>query len=83
MARDHHDSVAAAKRDLRAALDRDRAALGDDQYGVELHRNLPTIEREVYAAFDAYLAELDDMDTGLQANATLYEGVEHVNGGTG
>ncbi|WP_346148502.1 hypothetical protein [Nonomuraea recticatena] len=60
-------------------MDRDRTALGNDHYGVELARQLPAIEQGIYDAFDAYLHELEGTSKGLNANATNYETAEHAN----
>ncbi|WP_329086219.1 MULTISPECIES: hypothetical protein [unclassified Streptosporangium] len=74
--RDRRDGVAEAKEALRQAFDRDRAALGHDAYGVELARQLPGIEERIFAAFDAYLAELDGTSEGLSTSAANYQSVE-------
>ncbi|MGW0810750.1 hypothetical protein [Nonomuraea sp. NPDC002799] len=62
---------------LRQALDRDRAALGDDMYGAELAGRLPGIEEGLFAAFDAYLTELDGTSEDLTRAAITYESAEH------
>ncbi|GLW08116.1 hypothetical protein Misp01_32460 [Microtetraspora sp. NBRC 13810] len=77
--REARDGAAAVRDALRAALDRDRAALGDDQYGAELSRRLPGIEQGIFDAFDAYLGELDGTGAGLGMNAINYETAERYN----
>ncbi|MGV9303784.1 MULTISPECIES: hypothetical protein [unclassified Nonomuraea] len=76
---DRHIEVADAKEALRKAFDRDRTALGSDQYGAELAKHLPRIEEEIFAAFDAYLDELTYTGTGLRVNADVYEVTEQAN----
>lgn len=65
---------------LRAAFDRDRDTLGNDEYGAELAKKLPEIERAIFGDFKAHLDELGRLASGLHVNARNYEGAERPPG---
>ncbi|NUR92692.1 MAG: hypothetical protein HOY71_52205 [Nonomuraea sp.] len=70
------ERATAAQAELRAAFDRDRHALGNDQYGAELAKKLPAMESDIFAAISAHIAELEHTAGGLRANARNYEAAE-------
>ncbi|TDE32643.1 hypothetical protein E1295_39270 [Nonomuraea mesophila] len=47
--------------------------MGHDQYGAELEKHFPQLKEQLLAAFDAYIEELDGLDTGLRSTAATYE----------
>ncbi|MFI7638550.1 hypothetical protein [Nonomuraea sp. NPDC049400] len=65
-----------ARDELRAAFDRDRKTLGNDEYGAELAKNLPGIERRIFDDLKTYIDELERVASGLNVNARNYEAVE-------
>lgn len=69
-------NVEEARTALRAAFDRDRKTLGNDEYGAELARKLPGIEQSIEDAFKAYLGELDDLTSGLNVASRNYEAAD-------
>ncbi|GAB2915711.1 type VII secretion target [Nonomuraea fastidiosa] len=69
-------NVEEARTALRAAFDRDRKTLGNDEYGAELARKLPGIEQGIEDAFKAYLGELDDLTSGLNVASRNYEAAD-------
>lgn len=69
----HATSVQAA---LRAAFDRDRNALGNDEYGAELAKKLPGIESGIFDALMAHIGELERAASGLRVSARNYQGAE-------
>ncbi|MCG5220955.1 hypothetical protein [Streptosporangium sp. KLBMP 9127] len=73
------DNVTSARDTLRAAFDRDRRALGDDEYGAELEKKMPGIEAGIFNALQAYIDDLDGLATGLRVSAARYEQAEHPN----
>ncbi|MEU6718857.1 hypothetical protein ABZ897_45955 [Nonomuraea sp. NPDC046802] len=62
-----------AKADLRAAFDRDRNTLGNDEYGAELAKNMPDIERGIFDALKTHIEELERVASGLNVSARNYE----------
>ncbi|GAA3544908.1 hypothetical protein GCM10022419_026420 [Nonomuraea rosea] len=62
-----------ARDDLRAAFDRDRNTLGNDEYGAELAKQLPQIEAGLLGGLQAYVDELAGIAGGLRADAGTYE----------
>lgn len=70
---DEQTRIARARDTLRAAFDRDRRTLGDDQYGAELEKQLPEIENGIFDAFHAYLDALGDSADGLRVSARNYK----------
>ncbi|MFG3437180.1 hypothetical protein ACGF0J_08030 [Nonomuraea sp. NPDC047897] len=65
-----------AKDDLRAAFDRDRNTLGNDEYGAQLAKFMPEIERAIFDALKAHIEELDRVASGLNVSARNYEGAD-------
>ncbi|NRQ40801.1 hypothetical protein HII36_54705 [Nonomuraea sp. NN258] len=64
--------------ELRAAFDRDRRTLGDDEYGAELAKKLPAIEAKIFDTFQSYLDELEGIMKGLHGNAGNYGQAERA-----
>lgn len=62
-----------ARDDLRAAFDRDRNTLGNDEYGAELAKQLPQIEAGLLGGLQAYVDQLAGIAGGLRATAGSYE----------
>ncbi|WP_327093049.1 hypothetical protein OIE66_21110 [Nonomuraea sp. NBC_01738] len=62
---------------LRAAFDRDRNTLGNDEYGAELAKKLPGIESGIFDALMAHIGELERAASGLRVSARNYQGAEH------
>ncbi|MCF6476293.1 hypothetical protein FAF44_49335 [Nonomuraea sp. MG754425] len=50
--------------------------MGHDQYGAELEKHFPQLKERIFAAFDAYIEELDGLYTGLRKTAANYEAAE-------
>ncbi|SEL92338.1 hypothetical protein [Nonomuraea pusilla] len=69
----HAVDVTDVRNTLRAAFDRDRSSLGNDEYGAELAKKLPGIESGIFDGFKAFIDELEGIATGLRANAGNYE----------
>ncbi|MGP3911797.1 hypothetical protein [Nonomuraea sp. 10N515B] len=65
-----------ARDELRAAFDRDRNTLGNDEYGAELAKNMPGIERGIFDALKAHMDELERLASGLNVSARNYEAAE-------
>ncbi|MFI6921252.1 hypothetical protein ACIBIZ_14955 [Nonomuraea spiralis] len=63
--------------DLRAAFNRDRNTLGDDEYGAELAKKLPEMERGIFDVLTKYIDELEDVATGLSTSARNYKAAEY------
>jgi hypothetical protein len=72
-AEDQQSRIARARDTLRAAFDRDRRTLGDDQYGAELEKQLPEIENGIFDAFHACLDGLGAGAGGLRVSARNYK----------
>lgn len=69
----HATSVQAA---LRAAFDRDRNTLGNDEYGAELAKQLPGIESGIFDALTAHICEIERAASGLHLSARNYQEAE-------
>jgi hypothetical protein len=79
---DNERAALAEVRDtLRAAFDRDRLALGGDQYGAELAKKLPEIENGIFGGFTLCLDQLAGMSAALIKSADNYERAEHAGEG--
>jgi hypothetical protein len=65
-----------ARDELRAAFDRDKNTLGNDEYGAELAKKMPEIERGIFDALRAYIDELGRIASDLHVNARNYERAE-------
>ncbi|TDD06979.1 hypothetical protein E1292_14315 [Nonomuraea deserti] len=72
-AEDQQTRIARARDILRAAFDRDRRTLGDDQYGAELENQLPEIENEIFDAFHAYIHALGEGADRLRVSVRNYK----------
>ncbi|MGW2157952.1 hypothetical protein [Nonomuraea sp. NPDC001699] len=70
-------NVEQVRADLRAAFNRDRNTLGDDEYGAELAKKLPEMERGIFDALTTFIDELEDVALGLNASARNYKAAEH------
>ncbi|MEO3891662.1 hypothetical protein [Nonomuraea sp. B5E05] len=70
------ESLAKARDDLRAAFDRDRNTLGNDEYGAELAKKLPEMERNIFTALKGCIDEFDGLAGGLHTNAGNYEAAD-------
>jgi hypothetical protein len=73
--RDHIEGERAA---LEQVFLQEGRPLGDDQYGAELERNLPTIKESILDAFTAYVDELESVRGRLAASADGYQAAEHA-----
>ncbi|MEQ4715228.1 hypothetical protein [Nonomuraea sp. B19D2] len=62
--------------ELRAAFDRDRKTLGNDEYGAELAKKMPEIERRIFDDLKTHIDELERLASGLNVNARNYKAVE-------
>ncbi|TDC92693.1 hypothetical protein E1292_41485 [Nonomuraea deserti] len=62
--------------DVREAFATAGRPMGHDQYGAELEKHYPQLKEQIFAAFDAYIEELDGLHTGLQDTAAHYGGAE-------
>ncbi|MFI7424108.1 hypothetical protein [Nonomuraea sp. NPDC049684] len=69
-------NVEQVRADLRAAFNRDRNTLGDDEYGAELAKKLPEMERGIFDALTAFIDELENVASGLNASARNYKAAE-------
>lgn len=69
-------SATEARDQLRAAFDRDRNTLGNDEYGAELAKKMPEIEREIFDGLQAHIDELGGIASGLHLTARNYEQAE-------
>lgn len=76
VARDRHDQLAEAQKELRRAFEEDRAALGGDVYGAELAKKLPALEKGIFDTFGALLDELENEGDGLARGSAFYEAAE-------
>ncbi|GGS82121.1 hypothetical protein ACFFV7_44865 [Nonomuraea spiralis] len=70
-------NVEQVRADLRAAFNRDRNTLGDDEYGAELAKKLPEMERGIFDVLTKYIDELEDVAMGLSTSARNYKAAEH------
>ncbi|MGN9836738.1 hypothetical protein ACTMTI_01315 [Nonomuraea sp. H19] len=75
---DGADQLRQWRAELRAVLEEEGNPLGDDQYGAALAKRLPQVTDELFGAFDAYIAELDGVGSGLTDSAANYEAAEHA-----
>ncbi|SEH02659.1 hypothetical protein SAMN05444920_12886 [Nonomuraea solani] len=57
---------------LREAFDRDRRALGGDEYGAELEKQMPAIEEGIFTALKNYIDDLDGVSSGLHRSQGNY-----------
>lgn len=62
--------------ELRAAFDRDRNTLGNDEYGAELAKSMPDIDLGIVDGRKTYIDELTQVDSGLDVSARNYERTE-------
>lgn len=67
-----------ARDELRTAFDRHRLALGNDQYGAELMKELPAVEDGIFGGLQAYIDGVDAVVTGLRVSAARYEQAEQA-----
>jgi hypothetical protein len=66
-------NAAQVRDDLRAAFDRDRNTLGNDEYGAEFAKKLPGIEERIFSDLNAYITTLEDTTSGLHTTVGNYE----------
>lgn len=83
IAGEQRDNVLQARKVLRAAFDRDRRTLGNDQYGAELEKQLPEIEAGIFDAFDVCIYGQDERAAGLRASAGGYGEADDPGGSGG
>ncbi|MEU1390790.1 MULTISPECIES: hypothetical protein [unclassified Nonomuraea] len=69
-------NVEQVRDDLRAAFNRDRNTLGDDEYGAELAKKLPEMERGIFDVLTKFIDELEDVALGLNTSARNYKAAE-------
>lgn len=74
--REARRDVAELRDRLREAFDRDRRTLGDDDYGAELAKQLPEIEKGIFDAFQAYIDQFDTTSESLVAGVARYDSGE-------
>ncbi|GLW10650.1 hypothetical protein Misp01_57780 [Microtetraspora sp. NBRC 13810] len=55
--------------------------MGDDQYGAELERHFPQLKDGLLDAFDAYLADLEGVQTRLRDTRHTYDAADQANQG--
>ncbi|TDD07330.1 hypothetical protein [Nonomuraea diastatica] len=66
--------------DVREAFATAGRPMGHDQYGAELEKHYPQLKEQIFAAFDAYIEELDGLHTGLRDTAASYEAADDERG---
>lgn len=68
--------VEEVRDDVREAFAAAGRPMGHDQYGAELEKHFPQLKEQIFAAFDAYLEELDGLHSGLRKTAATYEAAD-------
>ncbi|MEV0619963.1 hypothetical protein AB0I81_42060 [Nonomuraea sp. NPDC050404] len=76
------DQVTRWRDELKAVFEQEGNPLGDDQYGAALSGQMTQLNNELFDAFDAYIAELEGVRTGLKGSDGAYGAAEQAGSGS-